>query len=396
MRNIPTKVDNVDELPAEEFNDIPSELENHITSQGITLSASDLQQLIKSTINAVGTGDFYTASGSGNQLNLTPSVGGIAPTALRDGLRIRFRPDPSLDFDDSTTLAITGLTPKRIIDPSSLNDSDYVYGNVEYDEAIRHGQIIEAIYSTSADSNNGAFIIIPTTRVKSYQALTVSSSGASNGGTTRRNFSSLNNALLNGIKPGGVYIITIDPSVPSQILQDSIVLPVDCSITIFADNSYTSPNVATIATLPATELISYHPTTSLSFKGIILNQTANDPSAIIRMAGGQIGFRRCGFGMIGSQGANPSVPPIDVITPHDIPTFDLPEVLEDDPTGNKIVSLAIPQLTFDNCTWLDRSGPGVDPGNLDNIERQSGPALIAYTGNNTFEAGWTQIPGNVT
>lgn len=89
MRNIPTKYTG-DSLTANEFNDIPGEEENLITSTGQTLSAADLYQIAKAVAMYAGAGDFYSDSGSGNTYILNAEESMQAPTRYKNGLRIRY------------------------------------------------------------------------------------------------------------------------------------------------------------------------------------------------------------------------------------------------------------------------------------------------------------------
>ena len=91
MLEIPQKQDLVDYFPAEQFNQIALELKNIITSAGIILSGSDLNQLSKSLAAYSSVSDFYTDIGSANTYVLNPQNPFKAPPALYHGMNARFR-----------------------------------------------------------------------------------------------------------------------------------------------------------------------------------------------------------------------------------------------------------------------------------------------------------------
>lgn len=92
MRNIPTQ-SLVTLLQPEEFNDLANELENIITSAGITLSQSDLFQLGKATATYSAGGDFYTDSGAANAYVLSAIGSKQTPEAYFIGMRVRYLPE---------------------------------------------------------------------------------------------------------------------------------------------------------------------------------------------------------------------------------------------------------------------------------------------------------------
>jgi len=77
-------------LAADEWNQVPSELQNVITQTGQTLSAADLNQVGKGLADYAGNSNFYTDSGIANAYVLT-TVGSIQSiTAYTDGLAVEF------------------------------------------------------------------------------------------------------------------------------------------------------------------------------------------------------------------------------------------------------------------------------------------------------------------
>jgi len=89
MEDIQTKSTG-DFLPPGEFNQIPDEMENVITSSGITLSGGDLTQLSKATANYAGSGASYSDSGSSTAYVLSPINTNVGPTAYVNGLVVNF------------------------------------------------------------------------------------------------------------------------------------------------------------------------------------------------------------------------------------------------------------------------------------------------------------------
>lgn len=120
MRDIATKVDGSSTLSAAEFNDIPGELENAITSTGQALSSGDLNQLGKAMATYTGLSDFYTDSGSANAYVLT-AVGSLkSPASYVSGMRIRFKPANA--NTTAATVNVAGLGVKSIKTLSGSSD----------------------------------------------------------------------------------------------------------------------------------------------------------------------------------------------------------------------------------------------------------------------------------
>lgn len=113
MRDISTKVTG-SSLTADEFNDIPSEIENAILSAGISLSAADLFQLGKSIAVYAARGDFYEDSGIADAYVLSAAGLLETPTTYSDGARFRFRPTNT--STGASTVNIAGIGVKNITD----------------------------------------------------------------------------------------------------------------------------------------------------------------------------------------------------------------------------------------------------------------------------------------
>jgi hypothetical protein len=149
MRNISTKITG-DNLSADEFNDIPTEIENIVLSTGQALTSSDLNQLGKAAGHYAAYGDFYTDSGVANAYVLT-AVGSMKPpTSYVSGMRIRFKPGNA--NTTASTINVSTLGVKNIkkgdgsTDPSSgdiaaSRDIELVYDGTSF-----------RIFSTAASS----------------------------------------------------------------------------------------------------------------------------------------------------------------------------------------------------------------------------------------------------
>jgi hypothetical protein len=77
-------------LTADEWNEVPSELQNPIVATGQSLSSGDLNQVGKAIAAYAAAGDFYTDNGSVNVITLLVVGTYQSPPAYRDGMRFRF------------------------------------------------------------------------------------------------------------------------------------------------------------------------------------------------------------------------------------------------------------------------------------------------------------------
>jgi len=139
MRNIPHKVTG-DDLTADEFDDIPEEEENLITSTGQTLTAADLYQIAKAVSIYVAVGDFYGCTNTGNDYVLTAISPLQAPIQYNDGFRCRFR--ISYTNTGASTINVNGLGIKTIVKEDGLTPlgpGDLPIG--EHGELIYHADI---------------------------------------------------------------------------------------------------------------------------------------------------------------------------------------------------------------------------------------------------------------
>lgn len=77
-------------LPAAEWNQVPSELQNIITALGMTLSNGDLNQLGKALSGYAASGSFFTDSGAANAYVLAAVGGKQVHPSYEDGDEVEF------------------------------------------------------------------------------------------------------------------------------------------------------------------------------------------------------------------------------------------------------------------------------------------------------------------
>lgn len=116
-------------LTADEWNDLPSEVQNIIEDLGQALSGGDLDQLGKAIAGMVGAADFYSETGAADAYVATKigaKQGPAALDAVHDGLTVRFRPGNA--NTGASTLNVNGLGVKDIVreDLSVLSANDLV------------------------------------------------------------------------------------------------------------------------------------------------------------------------------------------------------------------------------------------------------------------------------
>ena len=76
------------QLSADEWNQLPSEVQNAIESAGMTLSGGDLSQLVKSIAHYSSVGQFFTGAGIADAYTATVVAPRIAPPALVNGMEL--------------------------------------------------------------------------------------------------------------------------------------------------------------------------------------------------------------------------------------------------------------------------------------------------------------------
>ncbi len=90
MQDVPTKFPGSTYLSGEYNLGTNDELKNAVESAGITLNSGDSIQLAKAITNYAGAGNYYMDTGTINNYVLSPIAPRPSPTALLDGLKVRF------------------------------------------------------------------------------------------------------------------------------------------------------------------------------------------------------------------------------------------------------------------------------------------------------------------
>lgn len=106
------------EVSADEFNQVPSEIQNAIESAGITLSSGDLEQFVKAVAHYAANSTFYTDSGSSTAYVLTPIGTNFSPPAYVDGLKVEF--EIGNTNTDTATIDVDGLGAITITDSDTV------------------------------------------------------------------------------------------------------------------------------------------------------------------------------------------------------------------------------------------------------------------------------------
>jgi len=144
MKNLPNYNDG-DTMPAADFDTIPNELENVITTTGIALSGSDVFQIAKSIANMLAAGDFYADTGAANSYVLSAISLRKTPTAYVDGFRCRFRVGNTNTGSSTINVATLGV--------KSIKKSDGITDPSPGD--LPAGEITELAF----DANNNVFVL---------------------------------------------------------------------------------------------------------------------------------------------------------------------------------------------------------------------------------------------
>lgn len=137
------------QLPAEEWNQVPKEIENIISAFGISLSDADLNQLGKAVAGYVGSADFFTDSGVANSIVLSAIGTKQAPTGYTNGQRVRFR--AAATNSGATVINVASVGSKKV---RTQTDTALAAGN------IVAGTQYELTYNTAFDSGAGAFVLV--------------------------------------------------------------------------------------------------------------------------------------------------------------------------------------------------------------------------------------------
>ncbi len=136
-------------LTADEWNEVPSELQNISTDSGQSLTSADLNQLGKGVSGYAASGDYYVDSGTSNVITLNPATNLKAPPQYLNGMRVRFK--KSASNTGAVTINVAALGSKDVVDQaeSPLSSGDLVAG-LAY----------EFYFDTTALGGTGAFIYV--------------------------------------------------------------------------------------------------------------------------------------------------------------------------------------------------------------------------------------------
>jgi len=112
-------------LTADEWNDVPSEMQNIIEDQGLVLTSTDLNQMGKAIAGYVANGTFYVDSGIADAYVLSPVGLRQSPPLLTDGFAADFV--PGNDNTGASTVNVGGFGVKAIKRPDG---ADVVGGDI--------------------------------------------------------------------------------------------------------------------------------------------------------------------------------------------------------------------------------------------------------------------------
>jgi len=132
-------------LTANEWNELPSELQNVIEGSGQTLLGSDLAQLDKSVVQLAAQGDAYTDSGTANTYVLTKIDNHSTLIDYKDLVRIRFI--ASNTNTAASTVNVDGLGVKDI--KKNNGDDDLTVGDI----------VAGVLYTLHFDSSKNVFVL---------------------------------------------------------------------------------------------------------------------------------------------------------------------------------------------------------------------------------------------
>lgn len=140
-------------LTADEWNEVPSELQNPIVASGQSLTSADLNQLGKAIAAYAAGGDYYVDNGSAGVITLLAVGTYQSPPVYRDGMRMRFV--AGFSNAGATTIQAPGLGVIDLVDQTgaALLAGDIVAGvyyEVRYSSALSKAVLEKA----SAITNN--------------------------------------------------------------------------------------------------------------------------------------------------------------------------------------------------------------------------------------------------
>lgn len=131
-----------DALPADQWNQVPSEMQNIITGTSQSLTNADLNQLGKGVAAYAATADAYTDGGSANAIVLTPVTGFQGVPAYYSKMKVRYT--KSATNTGAVTINVNGIGVLNLLDQfgAALLSGDQTAGEdyeAEYDLTIDGG-----------------------------------------------------------------------------------------------------------------------------------------------------------------------------------------------------------------------------------------------------------------
>lgn len=133
------------QLTADEWNQVPSELQNIITAFGQVLSNADLNQVGKSIAGYVANGNFYNAGGTVDVITLSVIGSRQGVLGYSDGMEIAFFPIGNNTVAVTVEVGTLGAVPLT-----------YPNGGALSDDELEAGRISVARY----DSTNARFLLM--------------------------------------------------------------------------------------------------------------------------------------------------------------------------------------------------------------------------------------------
>lgn len=163
MRDIQTKFTG-DSYSANEFNAAQVELENIVTSAGLTLDPAagpdvNQNQLGQASAAYACAGNFFDAGGTADAIVLSSSSGLRVPGKYIDKMRVTFV--ATGDNTGAVTINMGSVGLKKVLDPKD-GTSDLSAG------MIKGGSYTTCLYDTSLEGGSGAFVLVnyPTSTIR--------------------------------------------------------------------------------------------------------------------------------------------------------------------------------------------------------------------------------------
>ncbi len=132
MKQLNNKVDGAGgetgSLPADEWNQTASELQNVIESTDQTLNGAVDDQLVKAVSAYAAKGDFFEDSGTVNAYDVAPIGDYVAPASLQAGMTVRFIPQNNNTGPSTVNYAGLGAVSIKMIGGGELTGVELVAG----------------------------------------------------------------------------------------------------------------------------------------------------------------------------------------------------------------------------------------------------------------------------